>query len=175
MDVIVADEGELLLGLCAEQLVKQTSRAAPVPERLHHVLQQLLHVQAQVQQHVTRLTLTITGQQLQRLTGRLLTLQALGFGSRSLREKRMRSCKVEDHRHERVRKRKLEMHRSTGQGPELADFHMISSDRWVSLPIPSRSVLTSHLRRLIIYLCRARRGLCSKSECVRDSCRNQYK
>ncbi len=47
----------------------------------------------------------------------------------------------------------LEMHRSTGQGPELADF---SHDRLrpvlVSLPIPSRSVLTSHLRWLIIYV-----------------------
>ncbi len=91
VDVIVADEGELLLCLCAEQLVKQMTRSTPVPERLHHVLQQLLHVPAQVQQHVTRLTLTITGQQLQRLMGRLLSLEALGFGSRSLREKRMKT------------------------------------------------------------------------------------
>ncbi len=37
----------------------------------------------------------------------------------------------------------LEMHRSTGLGPELADF---PDDRPVSLPIQSRSVLTSYIR-----------------------------
>ncbi len=51
------------------------------------------------------------------------------------------------------------MHRLTGQGPELAGF---PHDRPVSLPIPSRSVVTSHLRRLIMYLYRAR----WVSECV---------
>ncbi len=43
---------------------------------------------------------------------------------------------------------KLEMHRSTGQGPELSQFSAWSArtgDRPVSLPTPSRSVLTSQL------------------------------
>ncbi len=56
----------------------------------------------------------------------------------------------------------VEMHRWTGQGPELADF---PHDRPgpMSLPIPSGSVVTSH-------------SCCvSLSERVRDSCRNQNK
>lgn len=89
MHLVVVDEGELLVGLCAEEQVEQRARCSPVPERLHHVLQQLLHVLAQIQQHVTRLTLAVRGQQLQRLMGRVLTFQTLGFGSRSLRKTRM--------------------------------------------------------------------------------------
>ncbi len=45
----------------------------------------------------------------------------------------------------------LKMHRSTGQGPELAGCpYARTGDQPVSLPIPSRSVVMSHLRRLII-------------------------
>ncbi len=58
------------------------------------------------------------------------------------------------------------MHRSTGQGPELADF---PHDRPVGLPILSWSVLTSHLRQLIMYLCHVRWGMHHLSECVRET------